>query len=166
MRCHGFVENLNRSQCNIVRQNVKIFSSTLTQKVMWRKGLSFGPFSWLLLTSDVDTDVRWCSEIMSQKSHTKSYIASIRSTYVVVPPDGGWGWLIVASAFVCNLLADGTMYSFGLFLDEISQSLNTTKTTVAMANSLTTGCSFLFGKVISFNEFQMLFRYCVRREWL
>ena len=88
---------------------------------------------------------------MSQK---RSYTVSVHSAYVVVPPDGGWGWLIVASAFICNLLADGTMYSFGLFLDEISHSLNTTKTTVAVANSLTTGCSFLFGKVI---RFQVMF---------
>ena len=26
---------------------------------------------------------------------------------VPLPPDGGWGWLIVLSSFMCNLILDG-----------------------------------------------------------
>ncbi|KAI4458182.1 monocarboxylate transporter [Holotrichia oblita] len=60
-------------------------------------------------------------------------------TYVVVPPDGGWGWVIVAAAFACNFVAEGTMYSYGLFLEDIAKNLNTRTTNVSLANSLMTG---------------------------
>ena len=26
---------------------------------------------------------------------------------VLLPPDGGWGWVIVISSFLCNLILDG-----------------------------------------------------------
>ena len=26
---------------------------------------------------------------------------------VPLPPDGGWGWVIVISSFLCNLILDG-----------------------------------------------------------
>ena len=32
------------------------------------------------------------------------------------PPDGGWGWVIVAASFLCNMVLDGIGYSFGILL--------------------------------------------------
>ena len=29
---------------------------------------------------------------------------------VPLPPDGGWGWVIVISSFMCNLILDGRFY--------------------------------------------------------
>ncbi|GJQ77080.1 hypothetical protein Trydic_g23651 [Trypoxylus dichotomus] len=66
-------------------------------------------------------------------------------TYVVVPPDGGWGWVIVLASFICNFVAEGTMYSYGLLLEDIAIGLQTTTTNVSLANSLMTGFYFLFG---------------------
>lgn len=67
-------------------------------------------------------------------------------TYVVIPPDGGWGWVVVAASFVCNFVAEGTMYSYGLFLEDVAEGLNTSTTNVSLANSLMTGFYFFFGK--------------------
>ena len=36
----------------------------------------------------------------------------------VVPPDGGWGWMVVFSSFLIHIIADGIVYSFGIFFVE------------------------------------------------
>ncbi|KAJ1532206.1 hypothetical protein ONE63_000826 [Megalurothrips usitatus] len=41
------------------------------------------------------------------------------TTYMVVPPDGGWGWVVVAAGFMCNLVVDGIIFSFGLVLPKL-----------------------------------------------
>ncbi|KAK9694954.1 Major Facilitator Superfamily [Popillia japonica] len=74
------------------------------------------------------------------KSNKKDDVKSQYSkTYIVVPPDGGWGWVIVAASFICNFVAEGMMYSYGLFLEDIATNLETTTTRVSLANSLMTG---------------------------
>ncbi|KAF2895374.1 hypothetical protein ILUMI_10798 [Ignelater luminosus] len=79
----------------------------------------------------------------------KSETAEAIETLIVVPPDGGWGWLVVLTSFICNFTADGTMYTFGLFVNDISVSIGCTQTQVALANSLMTGFYYLSGPVIS-----------------
>ncbi|KAI8480514.1 hypothetical protein Bbelb_417500 [Branchiostoma belcheri] len=37
------------------------------------------------------------------------------------PPDGGWGWVVVASTFFVNMLVIGNMKSFGVFFAEFRE---------------------------------------------
>lgn len=32
---------------------------------------------------------------------------------VMLPPDGGYGWVVVATCFLMNLFTDGAIYTFG-----------------------------------------------------
>lgn len=32
---------------------------------------------------------------------------------VMLPPDGGYGWVVVVACFFMNLFTDGAIYSFG-----------------------------------------------------
>ncbi|GBP20948.1 hypothetical protein EVAR_9519_1 [Eumeta japonica] len=41
--------------------------------------------------------------------------------YEVVPPDGGWGWLVVAASFMCNVLVDGIIFSGGMLQPSIQK---------------------------------------------
>lgn len=41
------------------------------------------------------------------------------TTSVVVPPDGGWGWLVMIASFLCNTVVDGIVFSAGMFQDPI-----------------------------------------------
>lgn len=65
---------------------------------------------------------------------------------MVVPPDGGWGWVIVAASFMCNVIVDGIIFSFGTFLDPIAQEFKVSKSRVAFASSLQTGFYLMAGK--------------------
>lgn len=67
--------------------------------------------------------------------------------YIVIPPDGGWGWIIVMSAFTAFLISDGIFFSFGIFLQEWSDTFKCTKSQVALTGALMTGFSCLAGKL-------------------
>ena len=45
----------------------------------------------------------------------------------VVPPDGGWGWMVVFSSFLIHIIADGIVYSFGIFFVEFIDFFNASK---------------------------------------
>jgi len=68
---------------------------------------------------------------------------------VPVPPDGGWGWIIVLSSFICNFVVDGICYTFGVFLDSYVIHFNAGKGTVSWAGSLLAGIYLSCGPIVS-----------------
>ncbi|KFM67596.1 Monocarboxylate transporter 13, partial [Stegodyphus mimosarum] len=55
------------------------------------------------------------------------------------PPDGGFGWVIVAASFLCNLILDGIAYTFGIFFMEFVRYYEVPKGKVAWVGSLLSG---------------------------
>ena len=78
-----------------------------------------------------------------QKKNRKSH-----ETYAIIPPNGGWGWVVVASAFYINVVIDGIQLTFGVFIDDISENLHLDVPQVAFANSLMFGMHLIMGKSI------------------
>lgn len=70
-------------------------------------------------------------------------------TTVVVPPDGGWGWVIVVASFLCNLVVDGIIFSFGTFLFSIAEEFNVTKADITLVGSLMSGFYLMVGPFAS-----------------
>ncbi|XP_045769561.1 monocarboxylate transporter 2 isoform X1 [Maniola jurtina] len=68
---------------------------------------------------------------------------------LVVPPDGGWGWVVVAASFMCNFVVDGIIFSGGSLLDPIQKTFNASKGQVAPVNSLLSGFYLLVGPFVS-----------------
>ncbi|KAI2797115.1 hypothetical protein BLOT_015572 [Blomia tropicalis] len=66
------------------------------------------------------------------------------------PPDGGFGWAVVFASFMCNVIVDGIIFSFGFLLPEISAEFNENKATTAWIGSLQTGFYLIVGPVVSF----------------
>ena len=66
--------------------------------------------------------------------------------YVIVPPDGGWGWFIVAASFMGLFFSDGIVYSFGLIQRELELVFHERSEKVAWIFSIQTGVSLLSGK--------------------
>ncbi|XP_055865455.1 monocarboxylate transporter 2-like isoform X3 [Biomphalaria glabrata] len=69
--------------------------------------------------------------------------------YIPTPPDGGWGWVIVAASVVCNLIVDGIGYSFGVFLSEFVEAFKEKKSTVSLVGSLLCGTYLFAGPIVS-----------------
>lgn len=68
---------------------------------------------------------------------------------VPVPPDGGWGWVVVAASFFANLVVDGISYSFGIFIEDFAEYFKEKKAVIALAGSLQTGIYLTVGPIVS-----------------
>lgn len=61
-------------------------------------------------------------------------------------PDGGYGWVVVLASFFCNIIVDGVIFSFGVFLPEISRDLQVSKGATSWVGSLQTGFYLIAGE--------------------
>lgn len=66
--------------------------------------------------------------------------------YMIIPPDGGWGWIIVLISFIGFVLLDGITFSFGLLRVRIAESLSINTTKAAIVGSAFAGTTFASGK--------------------
>lgn len=59
----------------------------------------------------------------------------------LIPPDGGWGWVVLFSALTVNFLIPGTVKSFGVLFVEFLEVFKTTPTAASWMPAL---CYFLY----------------------
>ncbi|XP_067013386.2 monocarboxylate transporter 14 isoform X2 [Anabrus simplex] len=74
---------------------------------------------------------------------------AVIDTFMVVPPDGGWGWVVVAASFFSNLVVDGIIFAFGMYLTVISEALDESKAKIALIGSIMTGFYMMVGPFVS-----------------
>ncbi|XP_068633944.1 monocarboxylate transporter 12 [Battus philenor] len=68
---------------------------------------------------------------------------------LVVPPDGGWGWVVAAASFMCNVIVDGIIFCNGMLLTSIQKEFGVSEGAVGPVNSLLTGFYLLAGPFVS-----------------
>lgn len=66
------------------------------------------------------------------------------------PPDGGWGWVVVAASFMVNLIGDGITFSFGVIFVEFLRHFEEGKSKTAWIGSLFMAMPLLSGPIASF----------------
>lgn len=64
-------------------------------------------------------------------------------------PDGGWGWVIVFGAFVCNVIVDGICFTFGIYVQNIIDYYGADESKSVLVGSLLVGCYLLAGPLVS-----------------
>ncbi|UYV78759.1 Mct1 [Cordylochernes scorpioides] len=67
----------------------------------------------------------------------------------ITPPDGGWGWVVVFSSFMIHVLADGIMYTFGIFYVELLRYYGSSKAATSWVASIMVGTTFCVGPMAS-----------------
>lgn len=68
---------------------------------------------------------------------------------VIVPPDGGWGWVVMMASFSCNVVVDGIVFSAGSFMKPIGDEFLASTSQVAFVSSLLSGFYLLAGPFVS-----------------
>lgn len=79
-------------------------------------------------------------------------MANISSTNIqqkIKPPDGGWGWIVVAASFMCNFIDFGIASSFGVLLEQLVEYFDSDRSTVSWIGSLMIGMRCLSGPIAS-----------------
>ncbi|KAE8749853.1 hypothetical protein FOCC_FOCC003321 [Frankliniella occidentalis] len=64
---------------------------------------------------------------------------------VLLPPDGGYGWVVVAACFAMNLIIDGAIYTFGYYQKNIQEDFAKDSAAVALLASLCSGFYYVAG---------------------
>lgn len=64
--------------------------------------------------------------------------------YEMVPPDGGWGWLVLAGSMLVNILVPGTIKSFGVLFVEFLEAFQAAPSAAAWIPAL---CYFLYSSL-------------------
>ncbi|KAJ8316294.1 hypothetical protein KUTeg_006308 [Tegillarca granosa] len=72
----------------------------------------------------------------------KSQMAML-PTYIPTPPDGGWGWVIVAASLVCNIIVDGIGYAYGPIVSGLTNKFGCRPVTIA--GSIVASLGFFIG---------------------
>jgi len=66
-------------------------------------------------------------------------------------PDGGfWGWVAVFGCFMGNVIGDGVMYSFGIFMPKFKEHFQCGSGEISTVNSIQMGVTFASGPIASF----------------
>ena len=72
---------------------------------------------------------------------------NIKTREETEPSEGGAAWLVVAASFLCICVLDGTMYSFGVFLEPLMEDLQQPRGTISIAGSLQVALSAFIAPV-------------------
>ncbi|CAH1795978.1 unnamed protein product [Owenia fusiformis] len=82
-----------------------------------------------------------------QRSDDDDEVATDDSIGPPVPPDGGWGWVIVFSSFIMNVLVDGVCFSAGIFYLEFLDYYRESKGKTAWVGSTLNGMYLTMGPI-------------------
>ena len=65
---------------------------------------------------------------------------------VPLPPDGGWGWLVMMASFFTNLLVDGVCYTYATVYQGLMDTFEAGDTITALVGSLLPGMYLICGE--------------------
>lgn len=96
------------------------------------------------MTSDRDEKIRSVNE--NRKEMEKSTKEEeLTYEYVVIPPDGGYGWIVTGASLLCLLISDGILFSFGLILSELKNVFDEPVAKIAWVFSIENASSLIAG---------------------
>lgn len=69
--------------------------------------------------------------------------------YIVIAPDGGYGWVIVAASFLSSFMIDGVLFSYANFMTVLQKELHVSLTEISIIPSVSMGVYMMFGPFFS-----------------
>lgn len=68
---------------------------------------------------------------------------------IAIPPDGGWGWIIVFASFLIFLITEGIVFAFGIFFQVITMELKFTRSQISLIGAVKASSICLSGNNIN-----------------
>ncbi|XP_032293102.1 monocarboxylate transporter 9 isoform X1 [Drosophila virilis] len=65
--------------------------------------------------------------------------------YMAIPPDGGYGWVVLILSFLAQLIVDGIVFTIGILLPHMANEFNVSNGQVVLVGSVQIGCYFFGG---------------------
>lgn len=96
---------------------------------------------------DAEKDLPLISEserLVKIVPHTRSRSKEKSEEWELVPPDGGWGWLVLLGSMLVNILIPGTIKSFGVLFVEFIEAFDASPAAAAWIPAL---CYFLYSSL-------------------
>lgn len=84
------------------------------------------------------------NEKKSSLNGTNKSVKNVTAQEDLVPPDGGWGWLVLLASVMVNLLIPGTVKSFGVLFVEFLEVFDASPAAAAWIPAL---CYFLYSSL-------------------
>ncbi|CAF2522289.1 unnamed protein product [Rotaria sp. Silwood2] len=69
--------------------------------------------------------------------------------YIKIPPDGGFGWVVLVACFLINMIIDGFLYAFGAISDDLKSHYKCQEWAVSLVISLACSCYLLSAPLAS-----------------
>lgn len=66
--------------------------------------------------------------------------------YLVVPPDGQWGWVVLVGCCVCGFTGVTVTNTFGVLLNDLIRLLESNASTLSWVVAISSGSSNMLGK--------------------
>lgn len=65
-----------------------------------------------------------------------------------LPPDGGYGWVVMIAACLCSVIVDGLCFSFGIFFTEFINTFESSNAKTSFVGSLVPGMYLGMGEYL------------------
>ncbi|CAF0965157.1 unnamed protein product [Rotaria sp. Silwood1] len=69
--------------------------------------------------------------------------------YIKIPPDGGYGWVVLIACFLINMIIDGFLYAFGAISDDLKKHHKCKEWAVSLVISIACSCYLLSAPLAS-----------------
>lgn len=89
------------------------------------------------------------SEEEAKLREKDDFITKEKDKYAVIPPDGGFGWVVALAAMLCNLVCDGTLFAFGTMKIHLQNHFQCSDMLILMVGSVPCGVYLLVGPLVA-----------------
>lgn len=89
------------------------------------------------------------SSSASSSSSSEDDTAQVTLQTVPAAPDGGWGWVVCFASFMCFVILDGMLFTYGVLFVEFLDYFGRGKGETALVGSVFMGMSLFFGPCTS-----------------
>lgn len=101
------------------------------------------------------------SRVISRHDHLEGGEETEIAVQISVPREGGWGWVVVAAAFMNIFTLDGIVFTFGSIMTDVAEDFDIRDSLASLVNSIAVSMYYASGPIVGACINRYGFRACV-----